>query len=755
MSEFDPGAVVDGRYRVLSRLGTGGMADVYLAEDQQLGRQVALKLLHRRFAEDPGFVERFRREAQSAASLQHPNVVSVFDRGAFDGTYYIAMEYLPGRSLKQLIRQEAPLDPLRSIDLTVQILKAARFAHRRGVIHRDLKPHNVIVDDNDHAKVTDFGIARAGASDMTETGSIMGTAQYLSPEQAQGHAVSAPSDLYSVGIVLYEMLTGRVPFDAESAVTIALKHVSEGPIPPSQINSAVPSGLEQVVMWSLNKRPADRPADADEFIAALEHVRESLLIGGTGEITANMAVVPVGVAAAGQPGAMALLPSAEVASAYVPSQQPTNGAGGDLEKHDDDHDDHRGGRIWPWLLGLLALLLIGGGVAAYLLTRPAKVSVPFVVNLTQSVAQAKIESAGLNPNVIYQTSPDQQGTVIDQSPLGQTQVNKGTDVTLTVSNGPGNVDIPSIVQLPRAEAEKQLQAAGLKVARVLSESSPQVPTNYATRTDPPAGTPVVSGSGVTLYISSGKAPISVPYVTGDQLGSAQAVLGDFDVRVVTQPSSTSPAGTVISQTPAGNSQALPGSRVTLVVAGTPTTARVPSVVGDTESGASGTLLLANFKVTVNHQAVTSASQAGTVISQSPAAHTTAPKGATVTIVVGRYQAATTTPSHATTTHPLLPPTTTSSFPGVTTTATSTTPTSTHTNTTAAIPPTTAPHTTTTPAAPPTTAPRTTTPTAPATTTAPTTTTPTTPATTPATTPTTPATTPTATTPTTTTPTTTT
>src|SRR3984957_421115 len=239
MAEIARDTLIDGRYRVVRRLGTGGMAAVFLAEDQQLARQVALKLLHRRFAEDPGFVERFRREAQSAASLQHPNVVSVFDRGAFDGTYYIAMEELQGRSLKQLIRQEAPLEPLRAIDLTVQILKAARFAHRRGVIHRDLKPHNVIVDDNDHAKVTDFGIARAGASDMTETGSIMGTAQYLSPEQAQGHAVSEASDLYSIGVVLYELLTGSVPFEGDSAVTIALKQVSAEPSPPSSRNPEV------------------------------------------------------------------------------------------------------------------------------------------------------------------------------------------------------------------------------------------------------------------------------------------------------------------------------------------------------------------------------------------------------------------------------------------------------------------------------------------------------------------------------------
>src|SRR5437764_6047034 len=239
MAELTAGTLIDGRYRLQTRLGSGGMADVFLGEDEQLGRKVALKLLHRRFAEDPDFVERFRREAQSAAGLQHPNIVSVYDRGSFDGTYYIAMEYVPGRSLKQVIRQEAPIDPVRAIDITIQILKAARFAHRHGVIHRDLKPHNVIVDDAGHVKVTDFGIARAGASDMTETGSIMGTAQYLSPEQAQGHEVSEPSDLYSVGVILYELLTGRVPFDAESAVTIALKHVSEAPTAPTQINPAV------------------------------------------------------------------------------------------------------------------------------------------------------------------------------------------------------------------------------------------------------------------------------------------------------------------------------------------------------------------------------------------------------------------------------------------------------------------------------------------------------------------------------------
>ncbi len=356
MSEFEAGTIIDGRYRVLSRLGAGGMADVYLAQDEQLDREIALKLLHRRFAEDAAFVERFRREAQAAASLQHPNVVSVFDRGAFDGTYYIAMEYLQGRTLKRLIREEAPLEVNRAIDLTIQILKAARFAHRRGVIHRDLKPHNVIVDDNDHVKVTDFGIARAGASDMTETGSIMGTAQYLSPEQAQGHAVSAPSDLYSVGIVLYEMLTGRVPFDGESPVSIALKHVSEAPIPPSQLNTGDPIGARagRALVAQQGSRPTDRPTRTSSSWRSSRCAsrwrrpparsppacaRSSGGAAGAGRaVTRRQACCPLRKRSA---------PTARASHLAFDGDR--------LDNYDDD--DHRttvaGPRIWPWIVGLL------------------------------------------------------------------------------------------------------------------------------------------------------------------------------------------------------------------------------------------------------------------------------------------------------------------------------------------------------------------------------------------------------------------
>src|SRR3989441_9369413 len=225
----------DGRYRIVRKLGAGGMADVYLAEDQELGRRVAIKILNERHAGDEQFVERFRREAQNAAALAHPNIVSIYDRGEAEGTYYIAMEYLEGRSLKELILSRGPAPVSVAIDYARQILSALRFAHRNGIVHRDIKPHNVLVDADGHVKVTDFGIARAGASQMTEEGSIIGTAQYLSPEQARGAPVTASSDLYSVGIVLYEMLTGKVPFNGDSAIEIAMKHLNELPKPPSKI----------------------------------------------------------------------------------------------------------------------------------------------------------------------------------------------------------------------------------------------------------------------------------------------------------------------------------------------------------------------------------------------------------------------------------------------------------------------------------------------------------------------------------------
>ena len=268
MPELSEGSVVDGRYTVLRKIGSGGMADVWLAEDGHLQRQVALKVLHSRFAQDREFVERFRREAESAAGLNHPNIVSVYDRGDVDGTYYIAMQYLEGRDLKALI--DIPLSAEQSVYMVRQILEAARFAHRHGVVHRDLKPQNVIVDDEGKAVVTDLGIARAGVSEITQTGSVMGTPHYLSPEQAQGEEVTPVSDLYSIGVILYEALAGRVPFEGESAVAVAMKQVSQAPQRPSSIKPGISPALDAVVMRALEKSPGERFQTADAFIAALD-----------------------------------------------------------------------------------------------------------------------------------------------------------------------------------------------------------------------------------------------------------------------------------------------------------------------------------------------------------------------------------------------------------------------------------------------------------------------------------------------------
>src|ERR671929_1371949 len=277
----------DGRYRVLRKLGSGGMAHVYLAEDQELGRRVAIKILDDRHAGDGQFVERFRREAKNAASLSHPNIVSIYDRGEAEGTYYIAMEYLDGRSLKELIVARGPAPVNVAIEYARQILAAIRFAHRHGIVHHDIKPHNVLVDAEGRLKVTDFGIARAGASQMTEAGSIIGTAQYLTPEQAKGAPVDQTSDLYSVGVVLYELLTGAVPFSGDTPVEIAMKHLSSVPPAPSELRAEIPRDLDLVVMRALAKDPAERYQSADEMDADLARVQRGAAVSPATEEAAT------------------------------------------------------------------------------------------------------------------------------------------------------------------------------------------------------------------------------------------------------------------------------------------------------------------------------------------------------------------------------------------------------------------------------------------------------------------------------------
>jgi serine/threonine-protein kinase len=606
MSGIAQDHVVDGRYRLVSRLGSGGMADVWCAEDLQLGRRVALKLLHRRFAEDDEFVERFRREASSAAGLQHPNVVSVYDRGEYDGTYYIAMEFLAGRTLKDLVKDEGQLAPERAIDLVIQILRAARFAHKRGIVHRDLKPHNVIVDAEDRAKVTDFGIARAGASDMTETGSILGTAQYLSPEQAQGHAVSAQSDLYAVGIVLFELLTGTIPFDGDTAVTIALKQVSEPPLPPSRLNPAVSPDLEAIVLRALAKEPAHRFADADEFIAALEAARSTL-------------DEPAGAAT----------------TAFMPI------SGGAVVEEEVAYaaplEEDRGPRWWLW--GLLAALLVAGAVLlALVLADEDERPVPRLVGADVGTAARTLRNAGFKPVTERVRDERPEDEVIAQDPAPGVELEVGEEVTLTVSDGPGLTGVPAVEGLKRKEARERLIDAGFKV-RERREPSDAIDPGRVIETTPASGVQAEIGSVVTIVLSMGPEQVAVPAVEGDSLSVARGELerAGLEVSVVREETDAAAPDTVIGQDPAGGTEVKKGSTVTLTVAKEVEKVAVPGVTGLDQAQAAERLSGAGLKVDVQEQAVDRPSQDGKVLRQSPGAGSQLERGGQVTITVGTFE----------------------------------------------------------------------------------------------------------------------
>src|SRR5438309_4658042 len=380
----------DGRYRIQRKLGTGGMANVYLAEDEVLGRRVAIKILNDRHAGDDQFVERFRREAKNAASLSHPNIVSIYDRGEAEGTYYIAMEYLDGRSLKELIVARGPAPIHLAVDYARQILAAIRFAHRHGIVHRDIKPHNVLVDGEGRLKVTDFGIARAGVSQMTEAGSIIGTAQYLSPEQAKGAPVDQTSDLYSVGVVLYELLTGVVPFSGDTPVEIAMKHLSSAPEPPSARRAEIPRELDLVVLRALAKDPADRYQSAEEMDADLARVARGVAVSPATEeaATAIIARPPPTAVTEVRPPAREPVPYAPPAAYY-------------------DYDEPRRRAIWPWIVALLFVVAaIVGGYFLYNQVQTqltnSKVAVANYVGLREINAVQEIRGKGLRVQVVRQ-----------------------------------------------------------------------------------------------------------------------------------------------------------------------------------------------------------------------------------------------------------------------------------------------------------------------------------------------------------------
>src|SRR2546421_4742483 len=502
------GTLFDGRYRIERKLGAGGMADVYLAEDQELGRRVAIKILNDRHAADDSFIERFRREAKNAAGLSHPNIVSIYDRGEAEGTYYIAMEYLDGRSLKELIVSRGPAPIPIAIDYARQILTAVRFAHRNGIVHRDIKPHNVLVDAEGRLKVTDFGIARAGASQMTEAGSIIGTAQYLSPEQAKGAPVDQTSDLYSVGVVLYELRTGVVPFSGDTPVEIAMKHLSSAPEPPSAKRAEIPRDLDLVVLRALAKDPADRYQSAEEMDADLTRVARGAAVSPETEEAATAII--------SRPPPTAITEVTPRAGDPVPYAPPAAYY---------DYDEPRRRAVWPWFVALLFVVAaIVGGYFLYdqiqtQLSGSKTVAVSNYLGFREIAAVRQIRDKGLRVQVVRQSNAKVPETyVFKQDPQPRERIAKGNYVTIFASLGPPKTDVPSVVGEQLDQALADLQKANLKGKSMRVESDH--PEGEVVSQRPTAGASIQEGSRVTLRVSKGPKPVAVPNVIGFSFESA-------------------------------------------------------------------------------------------------------------------------------------------------------------------------------------------------------------------------------------------
>jgi len=617
------GTVFAGRYRLERRLGTGGMADVWLAEDQELGRNVAIKMLHERYAGDTQFVERFRREATHAAGLSHPNVVSIFDRGMAEGSYYIVMEYVEGRTLKELIVTRGSCPVPVAISYVRQVLAALRYAHRHGIVHRDIKPHNVLVDHEGRVKVADFGIARAGSSQMTEAGSIIGTAQYLSPEQARGAPVDESSDLYSTGILLYELLTGELPFNGETPVEIAMKHLSQVPPAPSTIRNEIPRDLDLVVLRALAKEPADRYRSAKELDRDLELVGRGEPVTDETEAAATMVL------------------RGETTAATTPVPVPVGLAGS--ERYRSYDGEVRTGRpLWPWLLVLgLAIALGIGGYIVYDDVRDQidanePIAVELYTGITEERAVASIRADGFDPRPVRLPNPETQPTyVFRQEPEEGTRLPAGSIVRIFVSTGKPKVTVPFVQGKRRDTAVAELTQRGL-VADVVEVNSPRQ-SGIVIAQNPRPGTVLVSGSSVRINVSKGPRPIAVPNVVGSsyelaasQLQTAGFTVGRVDVE------SRQPAGEVVAQNPPGNSTATRGTSVTLSVSQGPTTVPVPDVSFQVPADARATLRAAGFRVVVRRQETDNESFDGVVISQDPPAGIEADPRSLVTITVGQF-----------------------------------------------------------------------------------------------------------------------
>ncbi len=610
------------RYRVTERVGSGGMADVYKAVDEVLGRTVAVKVMHARYASDPNFAARFRQEAQAAANLQSPYIVNIYDWGQDGNTYYIVMEYVRGTDLKSVIQQRGALPAKTVADIGAQVCSALSVAHGYDVIHRDIKPHNIMVSPDGAVKVMDFGIARAGNTTMTQTGSVLGTAHYVSPEQAQGRPLTAASDLYSLGIVLYEAATGRLPFDADTPVAVALKQVNETPRPPREIVPAIDRGLEAVILRALCKQPTQRYSTAEEM-------RRDLVAVSQGRDPQATAVLAGGAAGrgAGETDATAVLP--QVGDEHI-ATDPAEGSGlrGPSRKKKK--------KVWPWILAAVLLVAAGLGVAwAMGAFGPGKGQVPDVTGMPLDEAKRTIVAAEFTVGEIEEefSSEVDEGDVINQSPLPEVPAERETKVDLVVSKGPKPVKVPNLVGLSDSDARDTLSKLGLRADRQPDEPSDEYKKGVVFRQEPAEGDEVAPDSAVQFTVSSGRPNQTVPNVVGKTRSAAEKALRDkgFKVKVDTATSDSVAEGNVISQNPTAGISAAAGTNVTIVVSKGRAPVDVPDVVsaGMFPDEAEATLRSKGFDVAVEYDMQAGS---GRVVNQNPKSGK-APYGSTVTIWV--------------------------------------------------------------------------------------------------------------------------